>query len=65
MSRKPRITSRSATKRGERERSAGLEEEDAAAQWLAANDPKLPPERPQRAFKSKAVHRFRQRQQRD
>jgi hypothetical protein len=44
----------------ERERNLGLEADDAAATWLAGNEPKeeQPPSRS--AFKSKALHRWRQ-----
>lgn len=64
MAEKPRITRRRAEKLGERERSVGLDPEDAAARWLAEHDAKPEPAQPRSAFKSKAVHRFRQRQQR-
>jgi hypothetical protein len=58
------LTSKGAQKRAERERAVGLEPEDAAAKWLEEHDPKPPPPEPKAAKKSKAVHRFRQRQQR-
>jgi hypothetical protein len=53
---------RSVEKMRERERSAGLDSGDAAAQWLADNDPPPVPETPKAARKSKALHRFRRRQ---
>ena len=58
------ITSKGALKRGERERAVGLEADDAAARWLEENDAKPPPPEPKAARKSKAVHRFRQQQDR-
>ena len=59
------LSSRGAQKLGERERGLGLDPEDEAARWLEANDPKPPPVPPKAAFKSKELHRWRQRQQRD
>jgi hypothetical protein len=59
------LTSRGALKRGERERAVGIDAEDEAARWLEEHDPKPPPPEPKAAKKSKAVHRFRQRQERD
>jgi hypothetical protein len=59
------LTSRGAQKRAERERAVGVDPDDEAARWLEEHDPKpLPPE-PKAAKKSKAVHRFRQRQARE
>ena len=65
MSYKRPITSRGALKRSERERAVGVDPEDEAARWLEAHDPPPPPREPKAAKKSKAVHRFRQQQQRD
>jgi hypothetical protein len=48
----------------EREANAGLEPDDAAARWLDEHDPPPAPETPKSARKSKALHRFRQQQQR-
>jgi hypothetical protein len=64
MSGKRRLTSGGAKKLGEREREVGLEHDDAAAQWLAEHDPKPEPRTPKSAHKSKALHRWRQRQSR-
>jgi hypothetical protein len=63
MPRKRPLTSRGAQKLGERERALGLEPGDAAAHWLEENDPKPQPKQPKSATKSKALHRWRQRQQ--
>ena len=60
-----RLTERGAKKLGERERAAGLEPDDEAAKWLAEHDPPPPPKTPKSASKSKTLHRWRQRQQRD
>jgi hypothetical protein len=65
MTRKRPLTSRGAQKLGERERAAGLEAEDAAAQWLQKHDRPPPPALPKAATKSKALHRWRQQQQRN
>jgi hypothetical protein len=64
MSGRRRLTSRGAKKKGERERAVGLDPEDEAAQWLAEHDPKPEPQTPKSAHKSKALHRWRQRQSR-
>jgi len=64
MSYKRPLTSKGALKRAERERAVGLEPDDAGARWLDENDPKPVPASPKAAKKSKAVHRFRQRQSR-
>ena len=62
---RPRLTHDGARKRAERERATGLDPEDEAARWLEERDP--PPEPPpsKAKFKSKELHRWRQRQQRD
>lgn len=65
MSRKQPLTRRGVEKRSERERTAGLDPEDEAARWLEEHDPKPPPATPQAAYKSKELHRWRQRQARD
>jgi hypothetical protein len=44
-----------------REASVGLEPDDAAADWLAKNDPPPAPKAPKSVKKSVTLHRFRQR----
>jgi hypothetical protein len=58
------LTRKGAEKLGERERTAGLDPDDEAARWLEEHDPKPEPQPPKGAFKSKTLHRWRQRQQR-
>ena len=53
-----------AKRRAERERQAGLDPEDEAARWLEQADPAPPAPPPKSKFKSKELHRWRQRQQR-
>ena len=55
---------RSVEKRRAREASVGVDPEDDAAKWLAEHDPEPAPQTPKRASKSKALHQWRQRQQR-
>jgi hypothetical protein len=64
MGRKRPLTRKGAEKLGERERATGLDPNDEAARWLEAHDPKPEPTPPKSARKSKALHRWRQRQQR-
>jgi hypothetical protein len=59
---KRRLTSRGAKKLAERERTVGLDADDAAARWLDEHDPRPEAEPPKSARKAKALHRFRQRQ---
>ena len=63
MPKKKPLTSRGVQKLSERERRVGLEADDAASQWLAATDAQPPPQTPKSATKSKALHRWRQQQQ--
>ena len=65
MTAKPTPTSRGAKTRGERARTAGLEPDDEAARWLAERDPAPPPQLPKSATKSKVLHQWRQRRQRE
>ena len=60
MSRKRPLTGKGAKKLAERERGVGLEPDDAAARWLEEHEPKVEPEPPKAARKSKALHRWRQ-----
>lgn len=53
----------SVEKMRERERGVGLDPDDAAARWLEEHEPKEEPAVPKAARKSKALHRFRQAQQ--
>jgi hypothetical protein len=59
---KHRLTNEGARKRAEKERAAGLDPEDDAARWLDEHDPKPAPK--PKTFKSKELHRWRQRQER-
>ncbi len=56
------LTTRSVHRMRDREANVGLEQDDAAGEWLAENDkaPPLPP--PKAAKKSVTLHRFRRRQ---
>jgi hypothetical protein len=45
----------------EREAAAGLEPDDAAAQWLAEHDPPPATDEPKAVRKSKLLHQFRNR----
>jgi hypothetical protein len=58
------LTSKGAKKLGERERTVGLEPEDAATRWLDEHDPPPKLQPPKAASKSKALHQWRRRQQR-
>jgi hypothetical protein len=61
LSRRSRITSRSAQKLGERERSLGLDSDDDAARWLAGHEPKQAPASSKGERKSKLLHRWKRR----
>jgi hypothetical protein len=52
-----------ARRRAERERQVGLED-DEAARWLEQHDPRPKPPESKARFKSKELHRWRQKQQR-
>jgi hypothetical protein len=64
VGRKRPLTSKGAKKLGERERTVGLDPEDEATRWLDEHDPPPKPRTPKAASKSKALHQWRQRQQR-
>ena len=64
MSRRARISRRGAQKRGERERELGIDPDDEAARWLEEHDPRPEPEQPKGLSKSKALHRWKQRNRR-
>jgi hypothetical protein len=64
MAAKRAPTSRGAGKLGERERALGIDADDEAARWLAANDPEPVPEAPKSLRKSKLLHQWRERQRR-
>ena len=55
-----RLTEQGAKRRAERERGVGLSPEDEAARWLEEHDPEPTPEPPKSLFKSKELHRWRQ-----
>ncbi|HEX4930258.1 MAG TPA: hypothetical protein VFV62_06060 [Gaiellaceae bacterium] len=57
---KHRLTEKGALRRGERERNVGLSPEDEAARWLEENEPKPTHEPSKSLFKSKELHRWRQ-----
>jgi len=59
---KKRPTERGVKRMREREASAGLEPDDAAAEWLSEHDPPPPAKAPKSAKKSVTLHRFRRRQ---
>jgi hypothetical protein len=63
MAAKRRLTSRGARRMGERERSTGLDPDDAAAQWLREHDAAPPPEPSKSSRKSVELHRFRKREE--
>jgi hypothetical protein len=56
------LTSRGIQRLSERERAVGVDPDDSAARWLADNAAPPAPELPKAARKSKALHRWRQRQ---
>jgi hypothetical protein len=62
VSPKKPLSERTVKRMTERERAVGLDPEDDAARWLAEHDAPPPPARPKAASKSKALHRFRNRQ---
>jgi hypothetical protein len=64
VSRNRPLTGKGAKKRAERERTVGLEPDDAASQWLEEHDPPPKPRPPKAASKSKVLHQWRQRRQR-
>jgi hypothetical protein len=61
MAGKKPLTERGVKRMREREASVGVDQEDAAAQWLEQHDPKPPLPAPKSAKKSVTLHRFRQR----
>ncbi len=62
MAKRPQISRQRVERMRERERTVGLEADDAAAQWLDENAPKEEPAVPKSATKSKLLHQWRQKQ---
>jgi hypothetical protein len=62
MGAKRPLSTRGAKKLGERERALGIDADDEAARWLQEHDPKPEPASSKSLFKSKELHRWRQRQ---
>jgi hypothetical protein len=56
-----RLTKEQALRRAERERQSGLDPDDEAARWLEEHDPKPPTPESKSRFKSKELHRWRNR----
>ena len=54
-----------AKRRAERERQVGLDPADAAARWLEEQDPPPAPPASKSRFKSKELHRWRQKHQQE
>jgi hypothetical protein len=63
MTSKRPLSTRGVQKLSERERATGVDPEDEAAKWLQEHDPPPAPVAPKAATKSKALHRWRQEQQ--
>jgi hypothetical protein len=55
-----RLTEQGAKRRAARERTVGIDPEDEAARWLEEQDPEPPLEPSKSLFKSKELHRWRQ-----
>jgi hypothetical protein len=55
------VNRKSVERINERERNVGLEQDDAAAQWLAEHDPPTAPKTPKSAAKNKLLHTWRRR----
>ena len=62
MTAKRGLTSRGASRMGERERSTGIDPDDAAGRWLREHDPAPPIEPSKSSRQSVELHRFRKRQ---
>lgn len=61
MEKKP-LTRQGVERMRKREASAGMEPDDEASKWLAEHDPPPAPKESKSAFKSKALHRWKQQQ---
>jgi hypothetical protein len=53
----------SARRRSERERQVGIDPEDEAGRWLQEHDPPQEQPPPKGLYKSKTLHRWRNKQQ--
>jgi hypothetical protein len=58
------LTRKGVEKLSERERTVGIDPDDAAGRWLEEHEPAAEPEPSKARFKSKTLHRWRRREAR-